>query len=192
MHTGACGRRQPDVQSRTVHWVQQGRDAVSRRPLPVIFRRCERLRSRGGRRHDSAEAVVGGAGGWRSRLCRDSRHGGQRGRAHPGDFIAQRAAQEALVPRGLPRCRRQPGRVRYVEAHGTGTAVGDPIEAQALGAVLSLDREAGDYCLDGLGQDQPRASGKRGRDAWHHQGGAGAQEPCRPAQPSFRETESQH
>jgi acyl transferase domain-containing protein len=42
-----------------------------------------------------------------------------------------------------------PGRVRYMEAHGTGTPVGDPIEANALGAVLGIDRPAGDRCVVG-------------------------------------------
>jgi acyl transferase domain-containing protein/acyl carrier protein len=67
----------------------------------------------------------------------------------PGITVPSGAAQEALMKEAFRRAGVSPGQVRYMEAHGTGTAVGDPIEARALGAVLGIDRPAGDRCLVG-------------------------------------------
>ena len=60
-----------------------------------------------------------------------------------------RQAQEAMLLEAYRRAGVSPGQVQYVEAHGTGTELGDPIEAKALGAVLALDRPAGQPCAVG-------------------------------------------
>jgi acyl transferase domain-containing protein/acyl carrier protein len=67
----------------------------------------------------------------------------------PGITVPSGAAQEALMKEAFRRAGVSPGKVRYMEAHGTGTPVGDPIEARALGAVLGIDRPAGDRCIVG-------------------------------------------
>lgn len=58
-------------------------------------------------------------------------------------------AQEAMLRAAYQNAGISPGQVQYIEAHGTGTKLGDPMEMKALGAVLSQDRDPGDYCAVG-------------------------------------------
>jgi acyl transferase domain-containing protein len=66
-----------------------------------------------------------------------------------GITVPSGEAQQELMREAFRLAGVSPGRVRYMEAHGTGTPVGDPIEANALGAVLGIDRPAGDRCVVG-------------------------------------------
>jgi len=58
-------------------------------------------------------------------------------------------AQEAVLREAYRQAGVLPGQVHYVEAHGTGTLLGDPIEAKALGAVMGVERLAGQPCAIG-------------------------------------------
>lgn len=72
----------------------------------------------------------------------------QRGRTN-GLTAPSQWSQMAVLRAAYRQADVSPGQVQYVEAHGTGTSIGDAIEAAALGAVLSVERPAGQRCAIG-------------------------------------------
>ena len=101
-------------------------------------------------------------------------------------------AQTAVLRAACSNAGVSPRDVDYVEAHGTGTLLGDPIEARALGTVYGRGRPEGSPLLIGVGEDECRSSGGRGRCRGFHQGGAGRAAWAHSTEPALRDAESTH
>ena len=82
--------------------------------------------------------------------------------------------------------------ISYVEAHGSGTPVGDPIEITALDQGVPHLHRAFRVLRHRLGQNQYRASRRRGGHRRHDQDRSRAQAPAASAEPPLSRSQSRN